>query len=262
MRVDTLVLGADGDLGSRTRITGGSHDFDEALGNFRHFNAEKLDQHLRRGARQNQLWATVFGANFLEQRTQAHANTEGFARDDVFAGQQGLGVVAQVNDDVVAGNLLDGTGDDLANALAVGVDHLRALGLTDLLHDDLLGGLGGDTTELDGLDLLFDHVTDLGFRVGFVNLAQPGLDRRIIKIGFIDHGPATEGLVATGVAVDFHTQVDFVFKTFFGCSGQGHFQRFENDAGRYTFFVGYRFNNQQYFFAHRTPRLAQAIGPG
>ncbi len=95
-----------------------------------------------------------------------------------------------------------------------------------------------------------------------MNLAQPGLDRRIIKIGFVDHGPATEGFVATGVAVDFHTQVDFVFKTFFGCSGQGHFQRFENDAGRYTFFVGYRFNNQQYFFAHRTPRLAQAIGPG
>ncbi|MNZ48778.1 hypothetical protein D3C78_665310 [compost metagenome] len=260
LRVNAFVFGAYGDLGARTRITGRGHDFDQALGDFRHFDAEQLDQHLWRGTRQDQLRAAVLGADFLEQGAQAHTDTESLARDDVFTGQQRFGVVAQVNDDVVTGDLLDGTGDDLAQTLAVGIYHLSALGFTDLLDDDLLGGLGGNTAELDRLDLLFDHVTDFSFRMGVLNLRWPHFDRRIVQILFFDDSPATEGFVATGVAVDFHTQVDFVVKTFFGCSGQSHFQRFKNYAGRYALFVGYRLNNQQYFFAHRTPRLSQAIG--
>ena len=37
-------------------------------------------------------------------------------------------------------------------------------------------------------------------------------------------------------------------------------KRFEDHARWDALLVGYRFNNQQYFFAHRTPRLSQAIG--
>src|SRR5476651_143775 len=112
LRVDAFVLGADRDLGARTRIAGRSHDFDQAFGNFRHFDTEQLDQHFRRGTRQDQLRAAVLGADFLEQRTQTHADTEGFARDDVFASQQRFSVVAQVDDHVVAGDFFHGTGDD------------------------------------------------------------------------------------------------------------------------------------------------------
>src|SRR5690606_28100285 len=43
LRVDTLVLGAHRNLGSRTRITRSAHDLDQLLGDFRHFDAEQLD---------------------------------------------------------------------------------------------------------------------------------------------------------------------------------------------------------------------------
>src|SRR5690606_40404744 len=67
-------------------------------------------------------------------------------------------------------------------------------------------------------------------------------------------------VVITALTIDRHTQVDLVLVTLLGSSGQRQLQRLENHAGRYTFFVGYRLNNQQYFFAHRTPRLSQSIG--
>ncbi|MCY1415607.1 hypothetical protein D9M71_310970 [compost metagenome] len=260
LRVDAFVLGANGDLGARTRITGRSHHFDQAFGNFRHFDAEQLDQHFRRGTRQDQLRAAVLGADFLEQRTQTHANPESFARNDVFTGQQRFGVVAQINDHVVAGDFFHGAGDDFTQALAVSVNNLSALGFANFLHNDLLGSLCGNAAELDGLDLLFYDVTDLGARMRFSNLARPGFDGRIVQVCFFDDRPATECLVCTRVAVDFHTQINFVFKTLFGSSGQGQLQRFKNHVCRYALFIGYRLNNQQYFFAHRTPRLSQAIG--
>ncbi len=260
LRVNTFVLGADRDLGARTRVAGRSHDFDQAFGDLRHFNTEQLDQHFRRSTRQDQLRAAVLGADFLEQRTQTHANPEGFARNDVFAGQQRFGVVAQVNDHVVAGNFFHGAGDDLTQALAIGVNDLSALSFANLLHNDLLGGLCSNTAELDRFDLFFDNITNVGARVRFGNLAWPRFDGRIIKIGFFDDRPATESLIGTGVAVDFHTQINFVFKTLFGSSGQSQLQRFKNHVCRYALFIGYRLNNQQYFFAHRTPRLSQAIG--
>src|SRR5690606_21752775 len=124
LRVDALVLGADGDLGARARVTGGGLDIDKPFSDFRHLDAEQLDQHFRRGARENQLWPAVLGANFLEQGAQTHANPEGFTRNDVFASEQGFGVVAQVNDHVVTGNFLDGAGDDFPQALTVGIDDL------------------------------------------------------------------------------------------------------------------------------------------
>ncbi|MCY1421725.1 hypothetical protein D9M71_373890 [compost metagenome] len=260
MRVNALVLGAYGDFGARTRITGRGHDFDQALGDFRHFDAEQFDQHLWRGTRQDQLRAAVLGADFLEQRTQTHANPESFARNDVFTGQQRFGVVAQINDHVVAGDFFHGAGDDFTQALAISVNNLSALGFANFLHDDLLGSLCSNAAEFDGLDFLFDNVTDLGARVRFGNLARPGFDGRIVQVCLFDDRPATESLVGTRVAIDFHTQINFVFETLFGRSGQGQLQRFKNHVCRYTLFVGYRLNNQQYFFAHRTPRLSQAIG--
>ncbi|MCY1415579.1 hypothetical protein D9M71_310680 [compost metagenome] len=260
LRVDALVLGANGDLGAGTRVTGGGHHFDQLFGDFRHFDAEQFDQHLRRGARQDQLRATVLGADFLQQGTHAGADAESLARNDVLAGQQCFGIVAEVDDHVIAGDLLHSAGDDVAQLLAVGLDNLRTLGFAHFLHDDLLGGLGCDAAELDGLDLLFDDVADLGFLITFLGLIQGQLDSRILEISFLDNSPATEGVVITALTIDRHTQVDLVLVTLLGSSGQRQLQRLENHAGRYTFFVGYRLNNQQYFFAHRTPRLSQSIG--
>lgn len=61
----------------------------------------------------------------------------------------------------------------------------------------------------------------------FSNLAQPGFDGRIVQVCFFDNRPATESLISTGVAIDFHTQINFVLETLFGSSGQSQLQRFK-----------------------------------
>ncbi|MNY03182.1 hypothetical protein D3C86_1357880 [compost metagenome] len=178
----------------------------------------------------------------------------------MLAGQQRLGVVAQIDDHAVAGSLLHRAGDDLADALAIGIDHLGALGLADLLHDHLFGGLRRDATEFDGVDLFLDHVTQLGVSLLLLRLGEGQLGRRILQVVFVDHGPAAEGFIITSLTIDRNTQFDLVLETLFGGSGQSQLQRFENHAGRYALFIGHRLYYQQYFFAHRTPRLSQSIG--
>src|SRR5690606_6416290 len=155
---------------------------------------------------------------------------------------------------------LDRAGNYFAQAIAIGFHYLRTLGLTDLLHDYLFGGLRGDTTEFYGFDLLFEHITELGVRIAFLSLIQSQLMRRIVEMLIVDHGPATERFIAAVLAIDFYTQVNFVLVTLLGSCGQGQLQRFENHTRRYALFIGHRLHNQQYFFAHRTPRLSQSIG--
>src|SRR3546814_15854156 len=88
LRIDALVLGANGDLGPRTRITRRPHDLNEAFGDFWHFDAEQLDQHLRRSTRQNQLRAAVLSATFLEQCANTGTAAAHFTRNDLYPGQQ------------------------------------------------------------------------------------------------------------------------------------------------------------------------------
>ena len=64
-------------------------------------------------------------------------------------GDEGFGVAAEVDVDAAALDALDDAGHQLADAILVRVDDLRALGLAHPLHDDLLGGLRGDAAELD-----------------------------------------------------------------------------------------------------------------
>ncbi|RMS18858.1 hypothetical protein ALP75_201302 [Pseudomonas syringae pv. actinidiae] len=260
LRIDSFVLGANSDFRTRTRVTRGSHHLDETFGNFRHFNAEKLDQHLWRSTRQNQLRATVFSANFLQQSTDANTDPESFPGNDVFASQQGFGIVTQVNDDIVTCNLFNSTRNDFTQTLTVGIDYLSTLGFTNFLHDDLFCSLCSNTTKFDGIDFLFDQIACNGTRLFSLSLIDGQLVSRIVQIFVFDDCPATESLVVACLAVDLYTQLNFVFKTFLGSSGQSQLQRFKNNTCRNALFIGHRLNNQQYFFAHRTPRLSQAIG--
>ena len=54
---------------------------------------------------------------------------------------------------------LDDAGDDLAGAV-LEFSLPLALGVADLLEDDLLGGLGGDAAELDRRQRVDDEVAD------------------------------------------------------------------------------------------------------
>ena len=98
--------------------------------------------------------------------------------------QQRLDALAQLHERVAGVRLLDDAGDQLADAVAVLLEHHVALGLADPLQDHLLGGLRGDPAEVVGRDVaLLDLVLELGQargsisgRLGDDHLAGLGVD--------------------------------------------------------------------------------------
>ena len=67
---------------------------------------------------------------------------------------------AEIDDDVAELDALDDAGDDLAGAVLELLILALALGIADLLEDDLLGGLGGDAAEFDRRQRIDDEVAD------------------------------------------------------------------------------------------------------
>ena len=61
--------------------------------------------------------------------------------------------LAQVDGDRAALEPLDGPGDEVAALVLEFVEEAVALGLANLLDDDLLGGLRGDPAEFGGVHL-------------------------------------------------------------------------------------------------------------
>jgi hypothetical protein len=49
-RIDTRVVGLDGDLRTQTGITGTGLQFHQTIGDFRHFHVEKFDNKIRGSA--------------------------------------------------------------------------------------------------------------------------------------------------------------------------------------------------------------------
>ena len=90
----------------------------------------------------------VLAADVEDQRAGAVADAQHLARDLLVAADDALGA-AEVDDDMAELDALDDAGDDLAGALLELLILALALGVADLLEDDLLGGLGGDAAELD-----------------------------------------------------------------------------------------------------------------
>ena len=87
-----------GDLRAIPRVAGGALNLDDLLGNFRHLELEELHQHLRIRAGQNELGAPGLGLDPLKKRAHAIADAESFPGNQLNLGEDGLGVVAQIND--------------------------------------------------------------------------------------------------------------------------------------------------------------------
>ncbi len=147
-RVDRAVVADDADLGAAARVAGGGLDLDDAVVDFRHFLGEQLLHEFGMGARQEYLRSAGFAADGHDQRANAVADADHFARDLLVAADDALGA-AEVDDDVAEFDPLDDAGDDLVGAVLEFLELALALGVADLLEDDLLGGLRGDAAELD-----------------------------------------------------------------------------------------------------------------
>jgi hypothetical protein len=117
------------------------------------------------------------------------------AVDLLGARQQRLDALAQLHERVAVVGLLHDAGDQLADAVAVLLEHHVALGLADALQDDLLGRLRGDAAEVVGGDvLLVDLVGVLGELLGgdldlgrLDLLARLRVDDRVLVDRLDDH---------------------------------------------------------------------------
>ena len=83
----------------------------------------------------------------MQETAHAVAGTQRLFRNELIAGDHRVGVASEVEYDVPAVQPLYESGYELAHPVLVRLDNLGALRFAHLLHDDLLGGLGGDASE-------------------------------------------------------------------------------------------------------------------
>ena len=163
----------------------------------------------------------------------------------MLAGDESLGVAAEVDKDPVAVHALDRARDQRHGAVLVFLDDLRPLGLAYLLHDDLLGGLGGDAPEDDRFHRDFDVAAHLGRWIDIHCVIEPELVLGHFQLGRVvsEHLPAPEGLVFTRLAVDRNPHLDVLAVLAAGRRGQRGLERLENDFACDALLVGHRFDD-------------------
>ena len=83
-----------------------------------------------------------------------------------------------------------------------------AFGLANLLDDDLLGGLRGDTAEIDGWQGIDDEFADLG--IGFQRQRVPERDLHRLVLDRIGHLAITPEADLSGRPVDIGADIVFV----------------------------------------------------
>src|SRR6185295_15035296 len=203
-RVDRAVVADHADLGAATRIAGRGLDLDDAVVNLGHFLGEQLLHEVGMGARQEDLRAAALAPHRHDQRADAVADADHFARDLLVAADDAFGA-AEVDDDVAELDPLDHAGDDLGGAILEFLVLALALGVADLLEDHLLGGLGGDSAELDRRQRVDDEVADRGailqlLRAFLVDLLEIILDLR----NDLEHPPQAQ---VAGLGVELGADV-------------------------------------------------------
>ena len=152
-RVDALVVRQHGDLGARAGVAGAALDLQQALLDLGHFLAEQLDHEFGRRARQDDRRAAQRQVDFHDHGAHAVAVAQVFLGDHLAAAQAAFDA-AGLDDDVALVHALDGADEDLVAARHEVVEQHLALGVADLLQDDLLGRHRADAADRHRLDRL------------------------------------------------------------------------------------------------------------
>src|SRR5262249_47224446 len=149
-RVDLRVARLDGELRLVAGLADEVPDLDHALADLGHLELEELPDEVGVRAREDDADALALRAHLEEVRADAVADLVVLAADLLGARDDALDA-PEVDDQVAALDALDRAGDDRLEAPVVLVEVLVALRLADPLVHHLAGGLGGDATELEGL---------------------------------------------------------------------------------------------------------------
>src|SRR3954469_24904312 len=246
-RVHTVGVGDDGDLRAVAGLARDVGDLDQAVGDLGDLELEELLDELGIAPRDDDRRALGRGRDLLDDRLDALGVVVALAVDLLGLGQQRLDALAQLDQRVARVGLLDDAGDELADAVAVLLEHHVALRLADALQDDLLGGLGGDAAEVVRGDVLLVDLVAVLLELGRVDLGVLRL-YRLAGLG-IDVGPLVDRLddqvglqalghdelddaVVAGVGVHLHARVLGRARLLLVRRQQGVLQRMDEAVGR------------------------------
>ena len=203
----------------------------------------------RRGTREDQLRATGCTINAQQVGFDAIARAQVFTLDHLVARQCGFDL-ANFDDGVAPLHALDGAGNEMFTTLEEALQQRFALGVADLLQNDLLGGLGTDTTKVDGLELFFNDITHGDVGVILACFADSELGIFVFQVGVFNDFPATERFVFAGFAVNDDTDIGFEVHFLAGGLGQGKLQRRKDDFLADVLLTSQRIGKQQNFTGH------------
>eukprot|EP00042_Codosiga_hollandica_P026762 m.128532 g.128532 ORF g.128532 m.128532 type:complete len:440 (-) comp52295_c0_seq7:483-1802(-) len=249
-RVDAAVMADDGDLGAAAAVAGTALDLQQALLDFRHFLREEFLHELGRRARQHDLRAALGRVHAEDDGAHAITGTQVLFRDHLAALQAAFDATA-LDNDVALVQALHGTDEDLLAARHEVVQQLLALGVADLLQDDLLGGLGTDAADGHGFDRLFDVVVHLDVGDLVLSFEQQDFGVGVLQAGLVGNDvPAAEGLVLARFTVHADADVGLGAVKLLGGRGQRSFDRTEHDIALHTLFARDRVHQHQHFTVH------------
>ncbi len=203
-RIDRGIARDHGDLGARAGIARDRLHLDDAVIDFRHFLGEQLRHELRVRARQEDLRPARLAAHVVDVGADTVAVAEDFARQHLVAPHDRL-AAAEIDHHVAVLDPLDDAVDDVADAVLVLLVLPVALGLAHLLHDHLLGRLGGDAAVFERRERIGNGVSDLRRRVALARILQADLARRIFHA--LDHEQMARQPKLAGLGVYFGVDV-------------------------------------------------------
>ena len=145
---------------------------------------------------------------------------------------------------------------------------LFALGVANLLQDDLLGVLRKPAAQILPRQLLFDVLFELDVGNLLARVGQDDVMAGLLQARFIGHDqPAAKRVVLACFAIDRDANVDvFLGEQLLGRGCQCELQRAENDILRHIFFARQRIDQQQNLTAHvrsllKLPALPIFVAP-
>ena len=162
------------------------------------------------GAREENLRPPRLAPDVIDKGANPVAGPEHFSRHQFVAPHHSLARAraAEIDDDVAIFDALDLAVDDFADAVLVDVILLVAFGLSDLLHQHLLGRLCGNSAVVERRQGFRDPVANL--RRGVLLLGLDERDLRRLILDLIDHKQKSGETDFAGLRVDLGAHLGFL----------------------------------------------------
>src|SRR6185295_10091055 len=183
-RIDRGVLGNDGNFCPGAGISRHRLDLHDAIVDLRDLRPEQQRHEFGTSTGEKDLGPTLLAAHIIDVGPDAVAEPDVFAWNHLVAPDDPLRLL-QIDDDVAIFDALDGTANDFADAILELAVLALAFRIAHLLHDHLLGILGGHPAEIRRWQWLSDQIADLG--VGIASLGGRQHDLRGVVFYRLDH---------------------------------------------------------------------------